>query len=346
VIEEIARIHGYDNIPETRIQDELPPQLGNPLLDKEERVRDLLVLQGLQEIISYRFTTPEREARCLPQESPADDKPYVHLANPLSAERAFMRHTLLAGMLENASFNARTRQRLAIFEIGPVFFSSESGELPDEMQRLSILLAGPRGLPSWQGSDQNPMDFFDLKGMLDDILDSLHVPDIHYETGTHPSFHPGKCARLLSNEQQLGVIGEIHPKVWERYDWPVAFSGIPLLVADLDLDALLALVPERHDSQPVPEFPPVLEDLALVVDEGIPAGKVADVIQQTGGKIVAAVQLFDVYRGDKVGAGKKSLAYSITYQASGKTLSDKDVAGIRTRILRRLEQELGVTLRQ
>ena len=125
VVEEIARIYGYDRIPETRMADQLPPQIGNPLLEKEERVRDRLVVEGLQEIISYRFTTPGREARRIPADSAPDDKPYVRLVNPISADKAVMRHSVLASVLEAAEHNARIRERLALFEIGPVFFTSE-----------------------------------------------------------------------------------------------------------------------------------------------------------------------------------------------------------------------------
>jgi phenylalanyl-tRNA synthetase beta chain len=353
VIEEIARIYGYDRIPETRMADQLPPQIGNPLLEKEERVRDRLVVEGLQEIISYRLTTPGREARRIPADIAPDDKPYVRLVNPISADKAVMRHSVLASLLETAERNARIRERLALFEIGPVFFVSESGDattgshgLPDEFQRLSILLAGQRSLPDWQGAEAGRMDFYDLKGLLAGLLEGLHIPDVHYEPGTNPTFHPGKCARILSGEKQLGVFGELHPQVRERYDWPAAFAGSPLVAADIDMDLLLALVPALYEIAAVPEFPPVLEDLALVVDESLPAERVAELIRRTGGKVVREVRLFDVYRGEKVGAGKKSLAYSLTYQASDRTLSDKDVAGLRAHILRRLEQELGAKLRQ
>jgi len=316
----------------------------------------------LQEIISYRLTTPEREARRLPPESAADDKPYLRLANPISSDKEVMRHSLLAGLLETAERNVRLRERLALFEIGPIFLASEEGDpstsprpearaegsgqgLPDELQRLSILLAGRRSLPTWQGADEACMDFFGLKGILNSLFESLHIPDLHYEPAEYPTFHPGKCAQVLCGEKWLGVFGELHPQVWEHYDWPAAFAGTPVLLADIDMDALLALVPSLYEVEPVPEFPPVLEDLALVVDESLPAERVAELIRQTGGKVVADVHLFDVYRGEKIGAGKKSLAYSITYQAPDKTLSDRDVAGIRTRIVRRLEQEFGAKLR-
>jgi phenylalanyl-tRNA synthetase beta chain len=344
IIEEIARVYGYDNIPETRMADELPPQLGNPALDREERVRDLLVAQGLQEIINYRFTTPEREARRLQPDTPPDDKPYVCIANPIAPDKAVLRHSALASVLDAAERNARVRERLALFEIGPVFLASEEGNLPDEFQRMAILLAGPRTLPGWQPADASPMDFFDLKGIIATLLDGLRLPEVHFEPAEHPSFHPGKCARVMAGGKQLGAFGELHPQVRANYDWPASFRN-PIQAADLDLDALLQLIPALHQTEPVPTLPPVLEDLAIVVDEGIPAERVAEVIRQAGGKVVTEVRLFDVYRDGKIGAGRKSLAYSLTYQAVSKTFTDKDVAGMRARIIRRLEQELGAVLR-
>jgi len=188
------------------------------------------------------------------------------------------------------------------------------------------------------------MDFYDLKGILTGLLDSLGVGTVSFDAAQHPSFHPGKCARISSLGQQIGIFGELHPEVRAQYDWPVAFRS-PIVAADLDLDRLMARIPDLRQTQAVPGLPPVLEDLAVVVDESLAAEKVAELIRQTGGRIVSSVRLFDVYRGEKIGAGKKSLAYNITYQAIEKTLTDRDVAGFRTRILRRLEQELGAVLR-
>jgi phenylalanyl-tRNA synthetase beta chain len=344
IIEEIARVYGYDNIPETRMADELPPQLGNPILDKEERVRDLLVTQGLQEIISYRFTAQEREARRLPPGTPPDDKPYVRIANPIAPEKAVLRHSVLASLIDIAERNARVRGRLALFEIGPAFLASESGDLPDELQRLAILLAGERDLPGWQPADTTPMDFYDIKGIITTLLDGLRIPEVHFEPAEHPSLHPGKSAKVISGERQIGIFGELHPQVRGQYDWPASFRA-PILAADIDLDALLMLIPALYQTEAVPTLPPVLEDLAVVVDESVPAGRVADLIRQAGGKIVTEVRLFDVYHDEKIGLGKKSLAYSLTYQAVNKTFTDKDVAGMRLRILRRLEQEVGAVLR-
>jgi phenylalanyl-tRNA synthetase beta chain len=340
LLEEIARIYGYEHIPETRLASELPPQRSNPNLENEERIINLLVNLGLQEVISNRQTTPERESRRLAPGSPADDQPYLRIVNPISADRVVMRHSVLNSLLEAVERNSHIRPRMLLFEVGPIFMASEAGERPDELHRLSIALTGPRFIPGWQKTDPGVMDFYDLRGILTGLMVGLHL-DFSIETALHPSFHPGKCARLLVGDTQVGVFGELHPLVQDHYD----FSPNPILVADLNLDLLFRLIPGRYEMQPVSAFPPILEDLAIVVDDAIPAKQVADLISQAGGRLVAEITLFDVYRGEQIGQGKKSLAYSITYQSPEKTLTDSDVAQVRGRIIRRLEQEIGAKLR-
>ncbi len=174
LMEEIARVYGYDRIPEARMADTLPPQRGNPALDRDERLRDLLVDLGLQEVITYRLTTPEREARLLPPETPADNLPYTRLANPISTDRVVLRHSLLGSLLEVVERNARWRAQMALFEIGPVFLASEEGPLPDERLHLVIALTGPRETLTWQEADAGePMDFYDLKGIIEGMLAGL-----------------------------------------------------------------------------------------------------------------------------------------------------------------------------
>jgi phenylalanyl-tRNA synthetase beta chain len=340
-MEEIARVYGYDRIPEALIADELPPQYGDPSLEREEMVRDLLVGLGLQEVITYRLTSPEREALQFPPGASPDDRPYVRLANPIASDRRVMRHSLLASVLEVVERNARVRDRMALFEIGPVFLASEESILPDEPLWVAIVLVGPRDLVAWHGADKEPMDFYDLKGVVDALLGGLHVDGVDYEPVEHPSFHPGKCARVVLDGQHLGVLGEIHPRVREAYD----LADVPVQAAEFNLDAILARVPESHAVAPVPSFPPVLEDLAVVVEESVPAGQVEAVLREAGEPLLAEVRLFDLYRGDQVGAGKKSLAYSMVYQAPDRTLTDEEVATVRARIIRQLEDRLGARLR-
>ncbi len=344
LIEEVARVYGYDNIPEIRLADVLPPQKGNPTLDKEERVRDLLVALGLQEVISYRWSTPEREGRRIAPGAAADDKPYVKMFNPLSYDKAFLRHSVMASVLDVAEHNSRLRERLAYFEIGPIFLPAEEPGLPDEMRRLGLVLGGQRNPAGWQPADTQPMDFFDLKGVVEGLLNGLRLAGIRFEATEAPSFHPGKCARVWVGDKQIGVFGELHPSVRERYDWPATFKA-PVLAAEFDMDLLLQLVPPMYQTNDLPTFPPVLEDLALVVEDAVPADKVEAFIRQTGGKLLAEVRLFDVFRSDLIGAGKKSLAYSLTYQASDHTLKEDEIKQMRNKIIKRLEHEVGAKLR-
>jgi phenylalanyl-tRNA synthetase beta chain len=341
MLEEIARLYGYDRIPETQIADRLPPQIGNPALEAEERLRDTLVGLGLQEVVTYRLTSPEREARRVPPGGDEAGRPYIQLSNPITADRSVMRQSLLAGLFEIVERNARQHERLALFEVGPVYLASEEGALPEEPRRLAIVLSGSRTPPAWQAGDRSAMDFYDLKGIVDGLLADLRPEAVHYEPAEHPTFHPGKTARLLVDGRPVGILGEVHPLVRQRYEFPDA----PLLAADLDLEALLAAAPPVRTVVAAPPFPPVLEDLAVVVDQGVPAERVESLIRQTGGALVSRVRLFDLYQGDQVGAGKKSLAYAITYQATDRTLTDTEVARLRDRIVRRLESDLGARLR-
>ncbi len=341
LIEEIARIYGYENIPETQITDTTPLQRGNPALEAEGRVCDTLAKLGLQEVVTYRVTTPEREARARAPEAPTDERPYVTLSNPISVERTSMRHELLPSVLEIAERNARVRDRLALFEVGPVYLPVAGEELPAEPQRLAIVLTGARESESWTGADTAAMDFYDLKGVLEGLAADLHLAGVTFERGEHPSFHPGRTARLVAGGRPLGELGELHPRVRAAYDLP----DQPVLAADLDLEALLGALPTVRAVSDVPRYPAVLEDLAVVVGDGVSAAQVEALINAAGGRSLREVKLFDLYRGEQVGPGQRSLAYRLTYQSDERTLTDKAVAKIRRKIVQRLERELGAELR-
>jgi phenylalanyl-tRNA synthetase beta chain len=185
------------------------------------------------------------------------------------------------------------------------------------------------------------MDFYDLKGILSALFEGLHIEDITFIPDKHPSFHPGKCAKVALGQKDLGVMGELHPLLHDNYEFPET----PVLAADLDLEAIEEAMPEHFEMKPVPPFSPVLEDLAIVVDESLPGERVEEMIRKAAGSIVTQVRLFDVFRGAQVGVGKKSLAYSLTYQSIDRTLTDQDVAKIRERIVKKLEAELNAKLR-
>jgi phenylalanyl-tRNA synthetase beta chain len=338
VMEEIARVYGYDNIPETRMADPLPPQRGNPSLEREERVRDILASLGLQEVITHRMTAPEIENRLLPAGTPSTIE-YVKLANPIAPEKRVLRRSVLASVLNIVEKNARNAETLQLFEIGSVYIPNPN-DLPLEPRRLVLALSGKRYESAWDAKVGVKLDFYDLKGLIEALADALHI-SVTYAPAEHPSFHPGKCAAVLAGNTPLGVFGELHPLVAENYDFTA-----PVLAADLDLEAILPLMPAiGHPVRPVSEFPPVLEDIAIIVDEALPADRAEALIRQTGGKLLESVRLFDVFRSEQIGAGKKSLAYALTYRSFEGTLTDKDAAGIRTRIIKRLENELGAKLR-
>jgi phenylalanyl-tRNA synthetase beta chain len=342
LMEEIARIYGYDRIPETQISDTIPPQYGNPDLVREELIRDLLVQLGLQEVITYRITDEEREARRLPSTTRPDDRPYIRLENPIASDRVVMRHSLLASVLEIVERNARFHDRITLFEIGPVYWVSEGEPLPDEKLQLVLSISGAREPGSWKDGDHSPMDFYDLKGIVEGLLDGLKTEVAELEPLEHPSFHPGKCAHIVVGDTRIGVIGELHPSVKERYE----LLDAPVLAAEIDLDILLPMIPDATEATSIPAFPPVLEDLAVVVDEGVSASTVDRLIQEAGGELLREVVLFDLYQGEQIQSGKKSLAYSLVYQAADRTLTDEEVADIRTRILGHLATEIGAKLRQ
>lgn len=343
LVEEICRVYGYDNIPNTILSDPLPPQRGNPKLEQEERIKDVLAQAGLQELITFRLTSPLYEAKLLPG-SEGDARPYVSLTNPNSAERAVMRHSLLASVLEIAAHNSRYQDRIAIFEIGPIFIEDEEEILPTEQTRLSLALTGQRGVPGWQGGNAGQYDFFDLKGILETLFGEVHLP-ISYEAAQHPTYRPGRTARLLLNGQQIGVMGELHPLVAERLDLRLERDQ-PVLAADIDLDALIPHIPPYYPYTPISPYPPIEEDLAVVVDGGVTAVTVEQTIRQAGGNLLKDVRLFDVYEGEQIGKGKRSLAYHLTFQATDKTLNDKAVAKQRQRIIAALAQRLNAKIRE
>lgn len=332
VIEEVARSYGFDRIPETRMADSLPPQIGNPVYEWEENIRDVLSNLGLQEIVSYRLTSPERESRLVSY----DD--YVALANAIAPERRVLRRSLLASVLEAAEKNARA-ESISMFEIGSVFEPIKRG-LPNEPRKLAIVMTGLRNATAWDVKDSTPVDFFDMKGRIELLLSGLRYSNANYAaTDSVKYLHPGKAAEVKLNGQTVAVFGELHPLTKEKYE----FGTAPVVVAEFDLDALRNATP-IYGIVPVPDVPAVLEDIAVIVDESVPAERIASLIRQTGGKTVTNVRLFDVYRDEKIGAGKKSLAYNLTYQ-SDKTMTDAEAATIRTKIVKRLEHEVGAKLR-
>ncbi|GAB1469641.1 phenylalanine--tRNA ligase subunit beta [Chloroflexota bacterium] len=334
VLEEVARSYGYDNIPATTMADALPPQVGNPTHEWEEHLRDLLVALGLQEVVSYRMTSPEKEGRITKFDE------YVRLANPIAPEKSVLRRSLAASVLDTLEKNIRYSEAFSLFEIGSVFVPHRN-ELPDEPRKLAIAMTGLREATAWDVKDSPELDFFDLKGRIELMLSGLRLTNISYTaTDSYSSLHPGKSAEIKAGDKVIGAFGELHPLAKEQYE----LGDSPVLVAEFDLEVMRAIAP-TYGIKTIPETPPIYEDIAVIVDESVAAETVEALIRQTGGRSVTNVRLFDLYRDEKIGAGKKSLAYALTYQAEDKTLTDADAAAIRNKIVKRLEKEIGAKLR-
>jgi phenylalanyl-tRNA synthetase beta chain len=341
IIEEIGRIYGYDRLPATLLDDVLPRQRTNTALVFEEQVRDILVGAGLQEVITYSLTMPEREA---PLGLPAAE--YVRLLNPISSERVVMRHSVLAGVLDAAAANLRNTDDVRLFELGPVYLPHEGEQLPDEPRRLAVVLTGKRRQEFWADSSSGEtgnaaLEFFDLKGVLEGLVADLHLADVQYQPSKAPYLHPGRSAEVRAGKTLLGNFGELHPRVAEAY----GLGQRTVLVGELDVELLQAALPPRFAYTPVPRFPPALRDIALVVSEELTVERVLREIRAAGGELLRQVRLFDLYRGDSIPAGTKSLAFALHYQADDRTLTDKEVDKAHKKIEDRLKHVLKAQVR-
>jgi phenylalanyl-tRNA synthetase beta chain len=345
LIEDLARLYGYDRLPATMLRDQLPEQTGNENLVFEDRVKDLLVNLGLTEVITYSLTTPEVEAPLSPPEAE-----YVTIRNAISAERTVMRHSVLAGVLQVASANLKHTSDVHLFEVGSVYLGKKGAKLPSEPRRLAIVLVGRRHQEFWAETEKTPalLDFFDLKGVLESLFADLHASNLSFRPVKPAHLHPGKAAEVVLGESVMGTFGELHPAAAEALRKSAdlkELEGRAVLVAELDLDTLRASLPPRHAYTPVSRFEAVLQDVAMIVNEAIPAAQVESEIWAAGGGLLRGVRLFDLYRGTGIAEGHKSLAYALTYQAIDRTLTDKEVAQAHKKIEGRLRESLNAQIR-
>ena len=350
LIEEIARITGYDKIPSTLLGQPLPPQNADLVLGLKQKLRSSLTGYGFQEIITYSLVSLQSLERLLPESHTLESMP-LRVANPMSAEQEYLRPHLRANLLTGLSANRKHEDGgIRLFELGKVYLP-QSGDLPKEPEMLCGILSGLRLEKSWHWHDEM-MDFYDAKGMVESLFTYLGV-EVAFEECSDESFHPGKQAaivikkditqavvdRMLGRKEViLGRVGELHPKVLEAFD----VSGTASLF-EIDVPLLIPFTTGHRMFQPIPRFPPVDRDLALVLDAGITHQQIYDIVKSF--PLVTRVAVFDVYFGEKVPPGKKSLAYRITFQSPAHTLTDEEVNEVQRQILDKLTQELGATLR-
>jgi phenylalanyl-tRNA synthetase beta chain len=344
--EEVARVIGYEQVGTTLLVETLPTQRRNEVFETEENVRNILVNLGLQENINIPLTTPESHEKLRGAEGQGTNDKFVTLANPIAPERRVMRRSLLVSALESTARNLRFANRLTTFEVGRVYLpEAGDGVLPREDRRISMVMIGPRR-PSGFYADpasSEEMDFFDLKGVVETLFHRLgfQAGQVDYraqpETGT---FGP-RCADIWLNGANIGRIGEIHPQVRTAFGLP----AVRVNAAELQLEPLIKPHWRLEPMPPISTYPPVVEDLAFEVAEEVTNRRLQDIIRHTGGDILVNLELFDIYRGDPLPVGHKSMAYRLTYQSTTRSLSEQEVTHLRGRIIQSVERETGGKLR-
>jgi phenylalanyl-tRNA synthetase beta chain len=336
LIEEVARIDGLERLPAT-----LPARRGAAgRLTHTQRVRrlaeDAMVGRGLHEVVGWSFTEPSLLDRLrLPADH--DMRRVVALENPLSDGQSIMRPTLLGSLLDAARHNvARNGPDVALFESGTVYRQSPGSPGADEHHALGVLLSGALAPRSWRGESAQA-DFFAVKALLEGVLGRFHV-DFTLEPRAWPFLHPGRSAAVITGERTLGFIGEVHPLVAEA--WDLERTG----AFAVDLGKLAECAPEVVSFQAFGQFPSLRQDLAVTLPLAVPADAVLAAARSAAGEVLGDVRVFDVYAGEQVGEGRRSLALALTFRSREATLTDEDVAPVRERIVSALA-ELGGELR-
>ena len=336
VVEEIARIVGYDRIP-VRIPDgPLALHERHPLEELRERIRDGLVGFGLQEIVSYPLIDPAWLARLTADGSPIAPEP-IRVQNPTSVSQSVARPTLRASLLDTAARNFRHRDGVAIFEIAPVYLPRVA-DLPEERWTIGILVAGKAEEQTWLTKPRD-WELFDLKGVVVSLARSIGARRAEGREAGAPGLHPGRSERRSFGAAIVATWGQVDPRVAERWELPSN-----TFVAELDLATLLAMR-EAPGAESPPRFPAALRDLAFVVDEALPYGDLAAEVRSAVKDVLESVTLLDVYRGPQVGPGKKSFALRLVLRSQTGTLTDADVEKVVRRIEGRALHKLGGTIR-
>jgi len=357
LVEEIVRIIGYEKIPITRLSSPLPPQKSksSPAAQQsnlKDKLRNILTGFGFQEILTYSLVSLEKLQKLSPK---LELKlPPLKVANPMTKEQEYLRTSLRAGLLTTLAHNQKFEQSgIRLFEIGKVFLpqhhhviatlsetkgkqSQEGRELPQEKEMLCAVLSGARAELSWQ-ADREPLDFFDAKGAVENILSQLGLK-ASFENSDDETLFPGKEANIIVEDDKIGILGELHPKVAQAF----GLSNTICLI-EIDMEKLLTKLTEAKEYRSISRFPSVSRDIAIVVDEQANYKRVAEIIQSF--PLVAKVTLFDLYRGEQIPEGKKSFAIRIVYQSPSHTLTDEEVDQTQEQMLARLHQELGASLR-
>ena len=340
LVEELARIMGYDSMPTTMLSGSIPHWQPQPMTQLKDTVRDLLAAAGMQETISYSPTT----LRNLEAVDALDESnPPLRVSNPLSREWEYMRTSLRSNVLNTLSYNRRIAQGegIRIFEVGRVYIprpEAKERDLPEEREMLVGVVSGPRFGASWIAQDAG-MEFFDAKGALEYLFAELGL-DVDYEPSEDSILQRGRTAKLSSGELTLGVVGEVQNRVLEKFD----LEAHPVAMFEIGMDALLSAVGGvslTYESSS--RYPESYRDLAIVVDEDVPVSRIREIIERHA--LVVRSAPFDIYSGEGVADGRKSVAFRVVFQSDRGTLTSEQVDRFQNDILRQLSRNLNAELR-
>lgn len=336
ILEEVARIYGYDNLPETL---PITPALPTALTPKQHTMRitrRFMEGAGLTQNISYVLTTAEKA-----REYAVEDKEGIRLAWPMSEDRSTLRMNLLSTLLDNAAYNvARKSTDIQFYEIGRVFFPSADRVLPIEAERLAGVMTGMAYQKDWQMAAE-PVNFYHAKGVLDGYFETMGLSNqIRFEAAKDLKWmHPGRTAAVYLGDAYIGYVGQVHPATANAYDLKETYAF------EIDFEAIIAAPKEVITQQPIPKFPGVTRDVALLVDETVTHQQIVKTIKENGGKFLKDVHLFDIYQGKGIEDDKKSVAYSMSFLNPEATLVDEDINKAFAKLVAALETECGATIR-
>ncbi len=335
LVEEVARATGYENIPESMLSSPLPSGDSVPAIAFRRNIQDILVGCGFQEIITYPLTSLEVLAKVSSGTGMPGPEP-LKIANAMSRDLEYLRTSLRTGVLSVLARNQRNREsNIRLFEIAKVFIPRPK-DLPVESEILCGLVDTVVPEMYWQ-SKPAPVDFYFVKGIVETLLSRFGIK-ADYANGNNDTLSPAKNADIVVESVKIGMIGEVHPAVLTRFD-----IAEPVFLFELYMDKLLALASKPLVYKAISKYPGITRDLAMLLDTCVTYQKVSDIVKEFS--LVSAMQLFDLYVGEQVPEGKKSIAFRLTYQASDRTLKDDEVDKVQKRILERLSKELGAILR-
>lgn len=340
LVEEVARLYGYGNIQPTL--PETSHNIGYLTRDQrlQRKIRRVMIGLGFDETVTMSFTSPAWIERLDPDRTylPAQA---LTLKNPVSEETSVMRTTLLPGLLEVLRFNINRRNTdVFVFEMGKVFIHRQGGKLPREPLRMGCAMVGNWIPPQWDTAAQE-VDFYSVKGVLEGLFSSMHVPGWSLRRAELPFLHPAQSCQIDVGEEAVGYLGLIHPRVAREADLPERTA-----LMELEVDSLIAEARDVTLYEDIPRFPSINLDIAVVVEEEVDSSQLEEVIRRAGGELLRGIRLFDQYRGEQVGEGMKSLAYSLSFYAMDRTLKDEEAQAALEDIVAALGEELGAKLRE